>query len=774
MKSRSKVIFATIAAVVIIAISLIIYFTATGKMGNNILPFGKSTITDGAFLIKYTDSNKVLQLSVGDGGEIGVLTQTDEKPKSNTQTWLVSSTGDGYFKINSALGKYCLQVKPNGAGNNILTMGSFENADHQKWEISNVLGGVKIVSKSTGLAIGFPKDTKKDSDVDIEEYKGKSLGQVYTLVEKETVPQKELDAYIQNAADNASPVLPTISEPWTATDMLGRTLPTYEEVGDTKLGKYVGMFYWTWHGDFAGSKVYDTTKSIMEAPNMDDFKLESMQEYWWAQPEAGYYNGTDVYVHYRNLIMMANAGVDFIYLDYTNGVWHEGIKALFMAYDMVKANGYNAPKFVFFLNASPEKILVKAYNEIYKKDLYKDYWFIWDGKPLVMSPDSAATTDVMKDFFTFRRTWAFDMDSSKRWNFVDEYPQQYGYKENPLIPEQIIVTKAMGAPLVMNNKINNKGSSYNWAYPEIPPVYNERLYTEDTFKGIAFDNYWKRALEVNPLIVCVTGWNEWVARNWDADQSIADNYTFMGKPIALKGASMVDEFNIEYNRDIEPMKGGYSDSYYYQLVSYVRKFKGMQKPTQTAVNATISIDGNFDDWNDIKASFTDNKGDTLFRNAASYIKKDKLINETGRNDFVETKAAYDKDNLYFQITTAANITPYTDTDWMLIYLDTDINHNTGWEGYDYVVNRSVISDSKTTLMKWTGTAWEDTAIQLDYKVSANQLEISILQRSIGVDVSKKLIYFKLADNVQGADNLENFFINGDTSPDRRFNYVIRR
>ena len=40
---------------------------------------------------------------------------------------------------------------------------------------------------------------------------------------------------------------------WAAVDGLGRTVSQYQDVGDIREGKYVGMFYWTWHYDFAKS-----------------------------------------------------------------------------------------------------------------------------------------------------------------------------------------------------------------------------------------------------------------------------------------------------------------------------------------------------------------------------------------------------------------------------------------------------------------------------------------------------------------------------------------
>ena len=37
---------------------------------------------------------------------------------------------------------------------------------------------------------------------------------------------------------------------WVAVDGLGRSLPTYEEVGERDEEKFVGLFYWTWHYNF--------------------------------------------------------------------------------------------------------------------------------------------------------------------------------------------------------------------------------------------------------------------------------------------------------------------------------------------------------------------------------------------------------------------------------------------------------------------------------------------------------------------------------------------
>jgi len=43
-----------------------------------------------------------------------------------------------------------------------------------------------------------------------------------------------------------SPQIRGLGETWAATDALGRSLPTYHEVGSPRNNKYVGIFYFFW------------------------------------------------------------------------------------------------------------------------------------------------------------------------------------------------------------------------------------------------------------------------------------------------------------------------------------------------------------------------------------------------------------------------------------------------------------------------------------------------------------------------------------------------
>ncbi len=50
------------------------------------------------------------------------------------------------------------------------------------------------------------------------------------------------------------------------------------------------------------------------------------------------------------------------------------------------------------------------------------------------------------------------------------------------------------------------------------------------------------------------------------------------------------------------------------------------------------------------------------------------------------KVTFDATYIYFYAETHNVITSYTDDNWMMLFIDSDQNKDTGWEGYDYLVN----------------------------------------------------------------------------------------
>lgn len=127
---------------------------------------------------------------------------------------------------------------------------------------------------------------------------------------------------------------PTPSHP--ATDALNRKLPTYQEVGPVKPGKEVGMFYWTWHTQQARSSPapYVVSDYLKKDPNaLYDFKNPVWPiagSYFWGEPLFGFYLNTDKWVLRKHAEMLADAGVDFVMFDCTNGsfTWKESYREL--------------------------------------------------------------------------------------------------------------------------------------------------------------------------------------------------------------------------------------------------------------------------------------------------------------------------------------------------------------------------------------------------------------------------------------------------------------
>ena len=84
-----------------------------------------------------------------------------------------------------------------------------------------------------------------------------------------------LSSFILPVAAEASQVKP---ETWAAVDGLGRTVNEYKDVGETREGKYVGIFYWTWHYEFAKStKAHNVTEIMAQYPDArNDYNHDSI------------------------------------------------------------------------------------------------------------------------------------------------------------------------------------------------------------------------------------------------------------------------------------------------------------------------------------------------------------------------------------------------------------------------------------------------------------------------------------------------------------------
>ena len=102
--------------------------------------------------------------------------------------------------------------------------------------------------------------------------------------------------------------------------------------------------------------------------------------------------------------------------------------------------------------------------------------------------------------------------------------------------------------------------------------------------------------------------------------------------------------------------------------------------------------------------------------------------DSGRNDIVTCRVGRDAEYLYFYVETVDDISPPSDK-WMMLLLDIDRDKSTGWEGYDFVVNRKAPRDGKAILEKCVGRwKWNEVA-GLDFNVNGKRLELRIPKQS---------------------------------------------
>lgn len=555
------------------------------------------------------------------------------------------------------------------------------------------------------------------------------------------------------------------SDTWVATDALGRTQPALDEAGPIKEDKWVGIFYWTWHVPRGTGGPNDNTKLIATAKDGVVDWPENGSPHHWGEPELGYYMMTDPFVIRKHASMLTDAGVDVVLFDTTNPpfTWKDEYEALCREYAKMREEGNKTPYIGFICPFwDPTEVINRVWEDLYKPGLWSDLWFRWEGKPFILANKDFVKDPEMLEFFTFRRPmpdYWLGPSGPEQWSWLEVYPQHV-FRNSAGEAEQMSVGVGQNAlpdtpgPAPMAHKAGAMGRSWHEGARDMRP--------DAVDLGLNFDEQWRRAMEVDPKFIFVTGWNEWVAGRFLEWSKYTD------KDCYFPGGMFVDQYTQEYSRDCEPMMGGHTDNYYYQLASWVRKFKGVRPIPRAAGFSEIAIDGQFDDWQTVEPEYRDTIGDVAHRGHRGY---GELVytNDTGRNDFVISKAACDDTYLYFYAQTRDPVTPHTDPMWMLLLLDADQDTSTGWLGYDFVVNHTVNDNGGTTVKKWIDGKWEigDSAT---YRVNGNGLELAISRESVGETGRAPAFDFHWADNIQGFSGVAELGVNGDSAPNRRWNY----
>ena len=609
-----------------------------------------------------------------------------------------------------------------------------------------------------------------------------------------------------------SQTLDLYQDTWVATDALGRTMPGIDVVGPVKTDqrRIVGIFYITWHtqnlANLPGPYGADVTKVLNADPNA---RLQADNPNWkygsyhWGEPEMGYFLSQDEWVIRKDMSMLSDAGVDVLVLDVTNAVryWDEW-EVLFSTMEKIRAEGNNTPQFCFWaFNGEVITVVQQLYERIYKENKYPDLWFCWDGKPLLLynaDPVHDANggysaykdgthdySDEVKNFFTLRNMWWGYYEWAGKRFIGTEDNWSFGYsmadpRIKSMTPEELLskhdgkveeaaVTPAQH-PVTMTEVPMGVGKS--WSKRDGEPKLNEydlpdsayvpwlgRKVSDPEGYGIYFQERWDDALSANPQFLYLNDWNEWTAGKYNGD------VMWLGRKNPFM---FVDQYNSEFNRTIQPMKGGYTDNYYMQMAQNIRRYKGVRPVPVNRHIHRMAVDGIFNDWDQVEVVYRDTRGDVFHRDAKGYgglHYKD----STGRNDIVASKVAVGKSDIFFYVETADALTPYSDPDWMLLLIDSDGDSSTGWYGYDILINKDIASDGKGSVLRFVDGKWVKAG-EYRFAVEGNKLELAVPKSLLGVSGKSITFDFKWADNTGELVNPISLCLHGDTAPNRRFNY----
>jgi hypothetical protein len=550
----------------------------------------------------------------------------------------------------------------------------------------------------------------------------------------------------------------TLCEPWAATDGLGRNVPGYEECGRPREGKFVGIFYFLWLGQHDSQGPYNITE-ILKQPEAGRHWGQKDIFHWWDEPRFGYYLSDDEWIIAKHAQMLSDAGIDVIVFDVTNGFTYEkNVLTVCKVYRELRSKGWKTPQIAFLFNSQSKETTEKVYHDFYAKNLYPELWFHWKGKPLMMTNPEGLSDEILS-FFTIRRSWAYHDpngwfgDGKDKWPWIDLTPQAYGWHEKKQIPEFVPVATA-------SHPVNSVGRSHKDGKQPPPEKQNPDI-------GTYFQEQWDYALKVDPEFIFITGWNEWVAQRFVYDG--AKTRPFADGTIDPGDTWFIDQYTREYSRDIEPMRGGYEDNYYYQMVSNIRKFKGVRKPERSK-GWKIQIDGDFADWKGVLPEYRDDQGDTRPRNHPGYASAGPYTNEWGRNDITVCKVSVDETNVYFYVQTDGLLTASDNSCGMNLLIRLAGYDGGGWEGYSF---RVVPQNGRAAVLEeFDDGAWQKRA-DIPFKASGRAIELAVPRRVLCTLLNLPALEFKWIDHMPEPLNILDFMDHGDTAPNGRFRYLFK-
>lgn len=560
----------------------------------------------------------------------------------------------------------------------------------------------------------------------------------------------------------------------TGVDRLGRKLPLAGEVPALRKDRYVGVFYFLCLDQQETDGPYDVEKILAQDPTAATNENHPLwgridgASHHWGEPLFGYYFTRDEWVIRKHIEMLAFADVDFLVFDTTNRYIYKDSACLIMRllHEYVQA-GYKVPRVAFMTNTLSGETVDEIYKEIYAPGCYPDTWFLWEGKPLIIGVPEQCCPEA-QSFFTFRIS---------QW--PNEAQHQDGFPWMEFIRPQRVFRTRDGQAEVINvsvaqhpNCAHSDGAFFGekdaWGRSYHHGAMDVRYRAVDW--GFNAEEQWEYAIRKDPKIIFLTGWNEWTAGRWSWDRAPEMEYTVSneeGDTVHYVRSSrphirhtFCDCCNEEYSRDVEPMKGGYFDNYYMQMIGKIRQFKGMPD---------MPADETREGWSQ-GITYKDYPYGNAHR-ACRGFGPNYYENTTGVNDILDMEVSSCKETIRFTATCAQDIV--RTGSWMRLYLHVGTEQSWSPCGYEFIANFGTTdtpASADTWLARWNGETFVPLT-RVPMTVEGRTVTLLLPKKDVGLAEDAPLsLTFKWADQVGDDGTVEDFYLKGDTAPYGRLSY----
>jgi len=536
-------------------------------------------------------------------------------------------------------------------------------------------------------------------------------------------------------------------------DALGR-----QTVSAGKSEKQVGLFYFLWLGQHSSSPpLCDNTKLVAAHP-----EAVQSEEAWmaagglglwdfhhWGEPLFGYYTSSDAWVYRKHCQMLTDAGVDFLVFDTTNAsIYENAVRTLISVWYEYLEAGWDVPKLAFYTNTKSGETMNRIYDAYYNnaelRALYPrldELWYRWcdSDRPMIVGDvNDAEIRPEVREFFRIKQS---------QWPNAEKQSDGFPWMEfdDKLTLKTLYGKRGHGSVMSVSLAQHNDTvlmSATAWygkndstrAWHSGKSIFKEGGNDPDPaalLGGANAAEQWAFARKMDPDVIFVTGFNEWVAQRLSPQPDY---------PIAF-----CDCADTLCSRDLEPSAGVLGDNYYMQTVDEIRKFKH---------SVDVKASG--------AAEYRDYEGDTAPRDSVGFGGIE-YRDDSGRNDIVRVTVARDGGNLIFTAETRAPLTPESDQNWMTLFIRT--GGGAGWEGYDYVIGRESPGAVERSAGGWAWTS----AGQAQWAADGKRLTLTVPRALLG---NPESLQFKWADNYTPGD-VYSFYTRGDAAPLGRLNYCWR-